>query len=288
MDETQIGPHEPAFPGAEPAGGIGGGENVAGDDLLHQGPWPRLDVARDRKCGAKPGAAIAQQPAMAKNGGGQFLPARHQFLDADRLALLQPRDQREIGGREQTQIIGVLPIDAFEALGDNQPDAGHLFRQRTVLARRALAIAAAGDGDGKTAPANGIDADRAAIPGLDAGIGMAAKPVVKEDQRGQRGDLVGRHIVAQQARIAQRLTSKLRLDPRRIGGQKQDAAADANRLRRLPRAHPPCSGYPTAASTESQICATASSVRSGCSGSARMRVARSSETGSGAPSWLSR
>ena len=54
-------------------------------------------------------------------------------------------EQAEVGGGEQAEVVGVLAIDALEAFGDHQADAGGSLGHRAVLARGALAVALAGD-----------------------------------------------------------------------------------------------------------------------------------------------
>ena len=40
---------------------------------------------------------------------------------------LDALDEPEIGGGEQADVVGVLPVDALEASRDDQPDAGEFF-----------------------------------------------------------------------------------------------------------------------------------------------------------------
>ena len=47
-------------------------------------------------------------------------------------------DQAEVCGREKTQIIAILSVQSFEALGNDQLDAGVKFSLWAVLARRTL------------------------------------------------------------------------------------------------------------------------------------------------------
>ena len=82
---------------------------------------------------------------MAQDAGGQRVAAGEQFVERDRFAALDALDQPEVGRREQTDVVGVLPVDALEALGDDQPHAGRALGDDAVLARRALAVALAGD-----------------------------------------------------------------------------------------------------------------------------------------------
>jgi hypothetical protein len=61
---------------------------------------------------------------------------------------LQAVDQAKVGAGQQAQVVGVLAVDAFEALGDHQPHAGRLLGHRRVLARAALAVAPPADQHG--------------------------------------------------------------------------------------------------------------------------------------------
>ena len=50
-------------------------------------------------------------------------------------------DQAEIGRGQQSDIIGILPVNPLEALGDDKANPGHFLGQRAVLARGPLAVA---------------------------------------------------------------------------------------------------------------------------------------------------
>jgi hypothetical protein len=74
----------------------------------------------------------------------------------DLLAALDALDQSKISRGEQTEVVGVLPVDALEALCDHQADAGGFFRHDAVLARRALAVALAGHDHLEAGIADGV------------------------------------------------------------------------------------------------------------------------------------
>ena len=115
----------------------------------------------------------------------------HEFFDVDGLAAPDAVDQAEIGGGEQADVVGVLPVDALEAFGDDQADAGQLLGDRAVFARGALAVAGTGDGDAEAPCPHLADADRRDVTDLHAGVDVFGQPLVEEHQGWQRGDFVG-------------------------------------------------------------------------------------------------
>ena len=52
---------------------------------------------------------------MANDRRRQRIAAGEELVDVDRLAALDAIDQREVGRREQAEVVGVLAIDPLEA-----------------------------------------------------------------------------------------------------------------------------------------------------------------------------
>jgi hypothetical protein len=161
-----------------------------------------LHVGRHRDV-AHESLAEPQQSAALEDRRGQRVAAGHQVFDRNRLARADARDQAEVGRGEQADVVGVLPVQAFEAFGDDQPHAGRLLGGRAVLARGALAIAPARDHDLDARRADGIGADGKCLARLEAGVGVAAQLVVVVREDRKRRDLVGRHIVTQRRRVGE-------------------------------------------------------------------------------------
>ena len=133
---------------------------------------------------------------MLKNFGREPIARTKEFIEIDRLTPLNPLNQGEVGGREQADVVGILTVDAFEALGDHQSNPGRILGQGAVFARGPLAVTCPGDGHREAALANGILTDRTVFARLEADIGEAADFPVKVNQNRKRRDLVGRYIVA--------------------------------------------------------------------------------------------
>ena len=123
VDEAQVGTHEAAF--ARVGARRGGRERMAMHDLLEQ------------RRGADAGAAPAHV-ALAAARSFSSPPARTIALakssrpcSSSSSSIASPRtdaiEQAEVGAREQPDVVGVLAVDALEALGDHQPHAGRAF-----------------------------------------------------------------------------------------------------------------------------------------------------------------
>ena len=102
---------------------------MALDDLLEQGLRPRV-CETDGEFVAE---SVAQHSAGAHDRRSLRLAAGQKLVERRRLAAFEPLDQPEVGARQQAEVVGVLSIDALEALGDHEPDAGRQFRERRVL-----------------------------------------------------------------------------------------------------------------------------------------------------------
>jgi hypothetical protein len=202
VDEAPVRLHEGAIAGRGVGRGQLGGQRVAIDDLLEQRARPGARVGRAPDP-AHVGLAEAQQAAAAQDRAGQRVASRHQFVERDRIARSDAVDQAEVGGGEEPDVVGVLTVDALEALGDDQSDAGEPFRRRTVFARRAFAIALAGDHHLDARGADRADADGPLAGCLEAHVWVAAERVVVVGEDRDRRDLVGRDVVAQGPGVAQ-------------------------------------------------------------------------------------
>jgi hypothetical protein len=227
VDEAPVGAHEAAVADLRIAGRDWRGQQVAADDLLVQRHRPRVGGQRHGLRVAQVRLPELEQAAGTQDGGGQRFAALQQFVDGHRFAARQPVGQRHVGGGEQADVVGVLPVDALEAPGDHQPDAGQALGRRAVLARRALAVAAARHGDLEAAGLRRASCDGHLAAALHAGVGEAGQAGVVVRQDGHRRDLVGRDVVAQRAGRSGRELLAGQLPPHRCGivGDEQQARA---------------------------------------------------------------
>jgi hypothetical protein len=146
VDEAPVRAHEGAAAHRRPGRGHGRGQGMARHDLLEQRARPvgvgvgiGIGFSFTDTHAAQLLLAEAQQPACAQDGRGQRIAPGHQLVDGDRLARLDACHQPQVRAGEQADVVGVLPVDALEALRDHQPDARQPLRRRAVLARRAAA-----------------------------------------------------------------------------------------------------------------------------------------------------
>ena len=246
VDEAPVGAHERTVARVRRRRGELGRQGMPRDDLLEQRAGrrvipmrigPRTDVAHET-------LAETQQASALQDRGGQGVAALDELLDRYRRARLDARDQAEVGRREEPDVVGVLPVDALEALGHDEADAGQFLGRRTVLARRSFAVALAGDGHREAAVADRIDADRPFATDPESGVRITPERgvVVREDRH--RRDLVGRDVVPERpdAGEGRPLARQLRRDRIRSIDEVEDAAGQVERchpglLTRLP-CHP--------------------------------------------------
>lgn len=155
-----------------------------------------------------------------------------QLVEIDRLAAADAFDQTKIRARQQPDVVRVLPVDALEALGDDQPHTRRAFGDHAVLARAALAVALAGDDDRDACVAQRIAPDRQLVAGLEAGVRIAAQRGVEMHHHRQRRDLVGGDVVAQRARGVERHRTalELRSNERRVGAQEKTTRFEPHRV----------------------------------------------------------
>jgi hypothetical protein len=180
-----------------------GRQRVAGHDLLEQRAGPRTIHLGSRAHVLHPALAETQKSAAFEDGRGQRIAVSHQFSHRDRRTSLDTFDKPEVGRGEKPDVVGVLAVDALEALGNDQLHAGELFRSRAVFARRALAIAPAGHHHFDAVQAYGIRGNRHGTARPQACVRIAAELVVIVREDGQRRDFVSRNIVAQRHGLVQ-------------------------------------------------------------------------------------
>jgi hypothetical protein len=193
-------------------------------------PWPAASGApranRYIRSGRACRSPVLQQPTRTHDRRRKRVAPGQQLVESDRLAARDAFDEPEVGARQQPHVVGVLPVDALEALGDHQPHPGRPLGDDAVLARAALAVALAGDHDLDAGGLDRVAPDRPLAAGGEAGVRIAAERGVEMHHRRERRDLVGRDVVAQRAcRIErqQRAPFELRAHERRVGAEEQQA-----------------------------------------------------------------
>src|SRR5690242_21906921 len=127
-------------------------------------------------------AAVAQQSSRAQDPLRRFVACPQEELDRDRFAGRNAVEHREVARREK--VVAVLAIDALEALRDDQPDAGGFLRKRARLARRAFAIALAGDDHLETTVPESVAPDRLLIADLESDVRDTSKAIVVVQHEG--------------------------------------------------------------------------------------------------------
>ena len=155
VDEAPVGAHERAVAGRRRRGvtsvaarGARRSSRTAcaaasGARRRHARSWRASRIAR---------WPYASRPPLRRIAAASASRPASELVDGDRLAARDALDQAEVGRREQADVVGVLPVDALEALGD-RPAGCRPSRSasRAVLARRALAVALARDRDREAA-----------------------------------------------------------------------------------------------------------------------------------------
>ncbi len=237
MDEPPVRAQEDAVALPGVGGGRGRLQQMAQDDLFKQGAR-RPDVRRGGIGRGMPGHQAGrlrdiaqlrlpkrQQTARLDDGRSQRVATRHDLVDRDAFARLQARHQPHVGAGAEPDVVGVLAVDAFKALGDHQPHAGGLFGHRAVLARRAFAIPLARDHDVDARPPDRVDADGLGVARPIARVRIPAQFLVEVRQDRHRRDLVGGNVVAQRRGVKrrQRRAAQLRGHADWVLRQKQQA-----------------------------------------------------------------
>src|SRR3989442_15501155 len=146
--EPEVGDHEPLVPRLD-----GGHAHlslrrvhhpVAGEDLLAQRHWPGRRIRpREDDFALEAGDVEVEQSPVLDDAARDLPFALGEGREWDRLAAPHPVDDGEVGGRENSQILTVLAVDALDVLGDDQLDPRAHLGIGGLLARRALAASLA-------------------------------------------------------------------------------------------------------------------------------------------------
>ena len=203
VDEAPVGPHKSTIAGCRVGGGEIGAQRVARHDLLEQRARLQANGLIHHGDVLHTLLAEAQQAALLQDGRRQCVAPCHQRLHGDGLTRLDTRHQAEIGGGEEPDVVGVLPVDALETLGNHQPHTGRFFCSRAVFTRRAFAIPLARHHHLDAVGAYRVGADGGAVAGAKTGIRVTPQLFVVMGEDGQRRDFVGRHIVTQRLGLRQ-------------------------------------------------------------------------------------
>src|SRR5690242_17845047 len=120
-------------------------------------------------------AAVAQQATCTQDLPRRFVAPFEQEVERNGFAGGDSVEHGEVGGGEESQVVAVLPVDALEVFGHDEPDARRFLGERARLARRALAVALARDDHHESAVLDRIATDRLLVAGLEANVGYAAQ-----------------------------------------------------------------------------------------------------------------
>jgi len=115
---------------------------LAGQQLLRigHGPWRRR-WERRRHLAGQAGGVVGEEAAPAYDLGGDGIQARRELRQRNGLAPPKAREQAQVRAGEQAEVLTVLAVDALEALGEYQAEAGAQLRIGAGLPAAALAPA---------------------------------------------------------------------------------------------------------------------------------------------------
>jgi len=161
------------------------------------------------------------------------LPAR-KFREFDFFAAFDFFDHVEICRNEQSQVLRVLLIDAFDIFRDDHANARAHFRVRRRLAAGSFAASFARDRRDESAVLDRVAFDRKLVAAFQTQVRKIAERLVVVITNVRGRDLVGLNVVAQfDRRIpSDVLTGELPLDQIGVFGEEQDAPVEFN-FRRL-------------------------------------------------------
>ena len=208
---------------------------VAGDDLFGQGERPgaasNLGGTR-RLLARKMRLAVGQQATGADDILRHLVAAFEKLLKRNRFFGGDAVEDREISGGQNAEIVAVLAVDALEAAGDDQTDAGRFLSQRAVLARGTFAVALAGNNHLEATIFDGIDANRQLALDLVSDVSVMAEARVVDQHDGDGRDLVGGDVIAQRRALPEREVGpiELRANVLDARGKKEQAPGESNFL----------------------------------------------------------
>src|SRR6266516_4242565 len=152
---------------------------VARDDLFAERHRPaRRRGRREHDLALEPGHVEVEQSSVLDDATRDLALTLGEGGERDRLAAADPVDDREVGGRENAQVLAVLPIDPLDVLGHHQLDAGAHLGVGGLLTRRALATPLAADRGDEAAALYRPPRDRELLAALQAQVGEVAEGFV--------------------------------------------------------------------------------------------------------------
>ena len=181
--------------------------DAAGSEVGH--PVPRDDLLRQRHRALcrrhhrhfneplQPGHVVVEQSAVLDDPAGNAALAFGEDRERDRLTPTDPLQQREVGAGEDAEVLAVLPIDAFDVLGEHQPDPSHHLGVGRLLPARTLPSPLAAHRHHETAVFHRSAGDGKLLSRLEAQVGKFTKGLVVVVADVGRRDFIGGDIVAQ-------------------------------------------------------------------------------------------
>ena len=90
---------------------------------------------RQGRLALQPRHVVVEQTAVLDDAPRDFALTLGEGRERDLLAAADLGDDREIGGRQDAQVLAILPIDALDVLGDDELDPGAHLGVGRLLAR---------------------------------------------------------------------------------------------------------------------------------------------------------
>ena len=207
--------------------GLRVGDDVRGEDLLAQrhGTRGRGDGGW-RDLAFEPRAVVREEAAVLDDRRADGVEALRELRDGDGLARLDARDEPEVRGGQQADVLGVLLVDLLDALRDDELHAGLELAVRRGLAARAAALRSAADDDAEAA---GLDRVLADLAAAEADQAVASERLVVIVANPSRRELVGGDVGYERAlRIeCEVLSGELLLEQSRVLGDVEDPSLDS-------------------------------------------------------------
>ena len=207
------------------------------DDLFHEGARALIRRQRIDVHAVDPWQlrlAVLEQATRADHVLRDLVASFREHRQRNGFASGDPIEHRELGGRQDADVVAVLPVDTLEILGDDESDARRFLGKRARLARRPLAVPLACHENLKAAAMQRADADRHLAFHLERDVRVAREPLVVIEADGGRRDLVGRDVVAQRHALREGQVLSAQLAAHRVETLRQEKRAAGEADRRHP------------------------------------------------------
>ena len=120
------------------------------------------------------GHVVVEQPAMLDDAARDLALTGGERREGDVAAPTDLVENREIGRGEDTEILAVLAVDAFDTFGHHELDAGAHLSVRRLLAGGTFPAPFAADRGDETAALHGAARNRKLVAALEPQVGEVA------------------------------------------------------------------------------------------------------------------